>query len=358
MKSPICILLTSNLKHCTLISHYTGLLNAKNINYDIIYFDRYGIEEESQATNIYKYTEQLNSSNGKVSKTPTFLRFRKYAVNILKQNNYKFVITWNTFTIFLFYTYLKGKKIPYIHNIRDYFNEKNPFINLMQNKVSNDSLLNTISSQGFRRFLPDQKYMMVHSMNEEMDLEITKLQNSLNKPIKIGFVGNVRFVKEQERLIQLFKNDERFMLYFCGTNSEKLQDYIDENKVHNVELKGAFEPSETNTLINEMTLINNIFGNESDSVSTLTSIRLYYSTLLYRPILVNNNTHMADLVEKNGIGFSLDFHDINLKERVYEWVKNLDYDSYKENCDSFNKRVKEDNENFKKKFETILKDYL
>lgn len=354
MPSPICILLTSNLKHSTLISHYTSVLNSKKIDYDIIFFDRYGIEEESEGKNVYKYTEVIDSNKGKSSKLPTFLRFRKYAIDILKKNNYQIVITWNTFTVFLFYTYLKRNKIPYIHNIRDYFNENNILIKSFQNKVSKNSVLNTISSEGFLDFLPNQKYLMVHSLNKDVDLRPDYTNKVKTGPIKIGFVGNVRFLEEQKRLIQLFKNDDRFLLYFCGTNAEKLEPFIVKNRISNVELRGAFKPSETKNIINEMTLINNIFGNQSQSVKTLTSIRLYHSTFLYKPILVNEDTFMSDIVEKNGLGFSLDLKDSSVKDQVYQWYNSLNYQEYKEKCNIFNGNIEKDNLNFKREFELIL----
>ena len=45
MASKICIIGTSNIKHISLISLYTKYFDQHGMAYDIIYLDRYGIEE-------------------------------------------------------------------------------------------------------------------------------------------------------------------------------------------------------------------------------------------------------------------------------------------------------------------------
>src|SRR5699024_817402 len=128
MKSKVCIITSSNIKHSTQISHYANILSKLNINYDLIYFDRYDIDEKSSAQNKFKYTKKNDSYSNIIIKLFVFNQFRKFAVNILNKKNYDLVITWNTLTAIMFYTYFKKNKIRYIHNIRDYYNEKSHII--------------------------------------------------------------------------------------------------------------------------------------------------------------------------------------------------------------------------------------
>lgn len=45
----VCIVGIQNIKHMTTVSVYTELLKKHNIDYDIIYMDKYGIQEKSSA---------------------------------------------------------------------------------------------------------------------------------------------------------------------------------------------------------------------------------------------------------------------------------------------------------------------
>ena len=87
MKAKICIVGTSNLKHISLISLYTRYFDSEKIPYDIIYWDRYGIEESTTAQTVYKFYAKGKESN--LSRIQSFVKFRRYVKKIIKQNNYK-----------------------------------------------------------------------------------------------------------------------------------------------------------------------------------------------------------------------------------------------------------------------------
>jgi len=354
MKSKVCIITSSNIKHSTQISHYANILSKLNINYDLIYFDRYDIDEKSSAQNKFKYTKKMDSYSNLIRKLFVFIQFRKFAVNILNKKNYDLVITWNTLTAIMFYTYFKKNKIRYIHNIRDYYNEKSHIIYYLQKKIAENSVFSTISSEGFREFLPDYNYLMLHSVSSNLFIDTFSPKTWNKEIIKIGFIGNVRFFDEQIKFIDKFRNDSRFALYYYGTNSEKLKHFVEQEKINNVHLMGSFNPEETVSLIDEMDLINNIFGNNSISVKSLTSIRLYYSTYMYRPILVNTDTHLEKIVKKFNIGLSIDLNNENIKEDIWQWYKNLDQQSYVKNCKKFNSQISKENSIFESRFKDNL----
>ena len=48
----------------------------------------------------------------------------------------------------------------------------------------------TISSDGFRSFLPKGEYIKVNSVNEDLLENLKGRPQNSGKPIKIGFVGN------------------------------------------------------------------------------------------------------------------------------------------------------------------------
>ncbi|MFV8785213.1 hypothetical protein [Aerococcus urinaeequi] len=354
MSSKICIVSTANIKHMTLISIYTTLLEKKGIEYDLIYLDRYGIDEETTATNIYKYTTVSDKNTHKFFKLRRFLNFRKYATKILRNNNYDLIIVWNTLTSLLLYNFLLKNKKKYILNIRDYYHEKNPLIYRLHKKLIENSLITTISSQGFRSFLPDHDYIFVNSLNEKIIDINSKTINEFNGIVNIGFLGNIRFYDQQIKLIEGLKNDSRFNLIYSGTNSEPLKQYVVNNSIDNCFFTGEFSPSETIEILSNFDIINNVFGNKSIAVQTLTSIRLYYSTIYKIPMLVSDKTHMSNIIDSFGLGFSIDLDSNNLADTIYNYFTKLEIEEYRNNTSLFNKKVQRENQDFKNKFNNIV----
>ena len=92
----VYIVANSNLKHVSLISLYTNILDKHKITYDIIYIERYGIKEKSNARKLYPF--YLQFSGGKINKIKGFLKFRRFAKKIIKENKYDFIIIIATTT--------------------------------------------------------------------------------------------------------------------------------------------------------------------------------------------------------------------------------------------------------------------
>ncbi|MGF2021808.1 capsular biosynthesis protein, partial [Staphylococcus aureus] len=87
-----------------------------------------------------------------------------YAMKILKENHYDFVIVWGSYTGHLFKSFLeKHYKNKFILNIRDYFFENNKLIKYRMKKIVDASRLTTLSSEGFLKFLPkSEKYRIIY----------------------------------------------------------------------------------------------------------------------------------------------------------------------------------------------------
>ena len=74
--SKICIIGASNIKHISLISLYTNYFDQRQVPYDIIYMDRYGIEETTSAQNQSCY--KSGPLSGKLGKIRAFIGFRRF----------------------------------------------------------------------------------------------------------------------------------------------------------------------------------------------------------------------------------------------------------------------------------------
>lgn len=352
--SRICIIGASNIKHISLISLYTKYFDERAIPYDIIYMDRYGIEEKTNAQNQFCF--KSGAISGKKEKIIAFIRFRRFAKRIIKKNKYDLLITWQTTSAYLFADFLLGKyKKRYIVNVRDYVAENNKIIRPILVKLINNASMVAISSDGFRDFLPLGNYTLVNSINDDiLDGYSPTEKKERISPFKIGFAGNCRYFRESYKLINALKNDKRFEIWYCGTNSDVLADYAKENKITNVRTIPAFSPSETLSIFSGFDIVNSAFGNDAWDNRTLMPIRLYTAISMHLPMLVSKETQLAKEVDRGSIGFVIDNYD-GLADKLYAYLNGLDEKKLSNNCDAYILKAREENQIFYKQLENCIK---
>lgn len=344
MVNKICIIGTSNLKHISLISLYTRFFDRQGIQYDIIYLDRYCIDEKTNACKVYKYHEK--NPKKRLDKLRMFWRFRKFVKDVLKNNDYAYVITWQTTGAYLFADMLlRCYKKRFVINVRDYVIENNIVFRTILKKLVKNSYFTTISSDGFRSFLPKAEYIKVNSVNEELLEKISARPIVKNVPIKIGFAGNCRYFSESYKLIDALANDNRFELWYCGTNSDVLEDYASKRMINNVRTMPTFDPKDTIDIMSDFNIVNSAFGNDAMDNSTLMPIRLYTAIAIHRPILVNSNTQLAKEVTKGHIGYLIEDY-ATLADDLYSYYLALETESFSSACEEYLRTARKENELF------------
>ena len=188
-----------------------------------------------------------------------------------------------------------------------------------------------------------------------MDEFIKKYENQKDdlSRIRISFIGNVRYYEENIKLINIFSNDERFLLQYFGAGSDKLKEYCEKKGIKNVKFHGKFAASETINFYNNTDIINNVYGNQLIGLTTALSNKLYYSVCFKLPILVSSNTYMEKLSTQYNFGFifqeNKDFPD-KLYQMYLEYINKNDNGQY----EMLWKQIQEDEEKTKK----ILLEFL
>lgn len=348
----ICILSAVNIKHMSFISIYTDEFMKRGIEFDLIYMDKYNEVEVYPAKNIYRYVNVINSKLPKYIRGLQYFKFFRYAKRILERNCYDFIIVWNDVAIFLFGSYLSKKwKGKYCLNIRDYCHQKfKPIYNIFDAAIKG-SAFTTISSPGFEAFLPKHDYIYLNSLNMSI-LSQCKERKRLRcdgEPIRITFVGYVRFYEINKRLLDIFKNDQRFELHYYGMHSDILKVYAKENGINNAVFGGSFPVQDTAKFIDKIDIINNLYGHGNMSVDYALSIKLYYGIYCKLPILVEPETYMEKITSEYGMGFVVDELRDDLNDRIYKWYKSIDFNSMSKKCESALVEINHQNNMFMKK---------
>lgn len=336
MGKKICILGAANLKHMTLSSLYTDIFDANNQKYDLIYLDKYHIEEKSNAKNAYRFELNIKPEWPFFIKLLHYWKFRSFAINILDREKYDFIVVWNEFTAFMFSDYLV-KKYPnkYSINIRDY-NYNNVFF--VQNRLKHvveKSAFSTISSDRFRTFLPKYDYLMVHSYNHKV---LTGLKQNgakaSGRAIRILFIGRLSYPDTMQLVIDALGGDSRYELYLIGTGCGSFNEYVRLKGFHNIYLHDSFEPSETANYLDKADVIYSLNKEGEIFSDVLLPIKLYYAIHLHVPILAFKTSYTYEYASNHDFAIGVSSDDIpELGDKIYREYQSIDFNKLSSGCD-------------------------
>lgn len=340
-KKRACIVSITEITRMSLISIYTDYFRDKNISYDIICVKKTNDNEYEGAAEIYEFLSPKLNSKNKIGKVMHILRMRKFVKQITSKNNYDILIVWNQLTALFFRkTLLKKYRNKYIINVRDYHYDNFPIIRFFQRKLYKNSLLNTISSPGFIKYLPKEKFLLLHSMNFNLLKNITRKQKSNH--INILNIGQIGWPDKIIELIDKIKNDNRYSFYVIGEGSNVVQTYIEKNGINNVYVKGRFDISETAKYLRNADVIFNLYGYDNIHVKSAISIKFNYAVFLQLPILTYENTIVNKLGREIGISYEVNKKIPNdFAEQFYQWYLQIDDVIIEKQCSEFILQIRE-----------------
>jgi len=323
MSKNVCLVLPCNTYVAPFYYRYEDIMIKYGVDFDLIVWNRANIEENTLAT-VISFDVKDESNNNDKKKVIKFIKFALFVRKIVNINKYKKIIFLSSYAgnAILLSHYIKAKyKYKYWFDVRDYTYEWfTPYYWLLKQTINN-SFKTCLSSDGFKSFLPDHDYLTVHNIDKTNIDKAIALRENIEKSdtIRISFIGNVRYYDENIMLLNAFKNDKRFILQYYGAGSEQLSDYCNYNNIANVKFVGRFSPELTAKFYAETDIINNVYGNVGIEVRTALSNKLYFSASLRIPIIVSPGTYMADITNKYGFGFAVDFNSSCIADELYAW---------------------------------------
>lgn len=351
MNNKICLVLACNLYAAPFYYRYEKLLNSLLIDFDLIIWNRDLIEEKSSG-NVILFNLKDIANSGDKKKIIKYFRFASFVKKRLKLQNYQRVIFLSTASgvVAILSLFLKSNyKNRYWIDIRDYTYEEFKPYKLAFSIAINNSYASSISSVGFTKFLPKSNYIVTHNIDFDsikkcLDSKYEKIQGM---PIRISFIGNVRYFELNKKMLQIFKNDSRFILQYFGKKSEILEEYCRTNKIYNVEFYGRFDVEMTAKFYAKTHIINNVYGNDRLEVTTALSNKLYFAASLHMPILVSSNTYMEEVAKKYKFGYTMNLDDPTINDKLFKWYTGLAIETCK--YDEFMEQVIKEYQEFEEK---------
>lgn len=323
------LILPGNLYFCPYVEIYTRILKENGIEYDIVFWDREGIEE----TGGIAFTEQFNF-NSRATKLIPYLRYCFFVKKVVKERNYSRLIIFGPQLGILLYNFLsKYYKNKFILDYRDLsIEQKLPYI---YNKVLSISSLNVISSLGFKKYLPTNKdYILSHNFSIDLVKEFLQKQISItqNNCINVLTIGGIRDYESNISVVKSLANNSKFNLSFVGKSlvSNDIKSFAKHHEISNISFYGYYGKPEEGDFIKNCTIMNIFYPNIPSHTSALSN--RFYNSLIYRkPMIVRKNSIQGDFVENYRLGLSIESCE-NLAEDIELYLTNLNYDLFDQNC--------------------------
>ena len=352
----ILIMGFAKLKFMPYMNFYLDNISSGN-EVHIIYWNRDNKPEDLKPYEGYVLHEFNKFQADEVpiyTKVGSFLKYRQFALRILKEENFDFIIVLHTLPGLLILDKLKKFSDRYILDYRDSTYEKFGPFKEMVHRLAKWSKVTFVSSDAFRQYLPTgERLKIITSHNILLDsLKHQSDKEKYNIPsdkIRIAFWGFIRHLDVNIRLIDRLANDDRFELHYYGREQQtalRLKEYALEKRAENIYFHGEYMPEERYQFLRQTDIIHNLYW---DNNTLLAMGNKFYDGVIFRlPQVCMPGSFMGDICDRNGIGISLDPANNDFADRLACYYKSVDYQKFKDSCNSvLGKILREYNEGCK-----------
>lgn len=319
---------------------YFHLDKYKNDEIDLVTWNRDGSADvpfdEQQISFHYKFESRINRDK-KHTKLIKFYQFRRFVKKILDKNAYDRIVLLHTFpAVLLADVFIKNYKDRYVFDYKDITYEKYTFFKEIVSKLVKNSKYTLVSSKGFLKYLPESNKIYISHNIMQSDLQQKYSAKTISENKVISFWGMIRDYAVNESLLKQMKENESCTLQYYGTINEtamQLIEFVKQDKINNVEFKGTYNNGERAEFIKNVDFIHNLYSTTDYNMNLAMSNKFYDGIIFHVPQICAKGSLMGELVEKYGIGFSIDIDKESLKSRMEEFCATIDYDEFDRQCE-------------------------
>lgn len=316
------------------LQYYIKACKEKNVPFDLFLWNRDmngGLQKDK---NIFTMNCVCPFGGSKLKKIFPMLKYRKALLQTIKNNHYTHLVLVNTLAPEMISSYvLSHYKGKYILDIRDYTYERISIYKKIENTLIRNSNFTTISSRGFLKFIDSNPKIIVNHNISNIKYAVKEPTLRSRKPVRIGFVGSVRYPEENIKLIEALRGKD-FLLKYVGPEVAgcDLKGYCTKNNIINVIFQGKFKNHEKAAIYKEIDIINSIYGDFSLEVTTAIPNRYYDALLFKKPIIASKGTYLGELVRENGIGLVVDLNQDSVEDKLVDYIHQFDTSKFLINC--------------------------
>lgn len=343
--------------------HLDALSDVPDIHFELVYWDRDGkpdADVPEQIDKAYKFEAHLEEQLPFKKKFKYFVRYREFALKILRKNTYDRIIVLHTTPGLTLLDYLRRHyKGGYVLDFRDVSYEYVPVYRRLVGRLAEGSAITLVSSNAFRKFLPRlQNIYTVHNYLEDaMNHRMVRGASTRHRDvIQVSYWGLVRQVDVNKKVMDALGNDPRFELHYYGRmqqDGRDMQKYAEKKQYRNVWFHGQYMPDERYDFAQKTDLIHNLYdcGNTTGNAMG----NKYYDGIIFGiPQLCTDGSYMGKVVSKQGVGISLDLDDKDMADRIWDYYQSMDWGKFEVRCGKAVDRVLKEQTNTKEQLKKVF----
>lgn len=352
----IGIIYAGQIELSPFVKKYTAEMERENVSYEIVHWNRSGEKMPNDDKN-RTFSEQVDRYGNLFGKIMPFLRFRRFAKHIIKKRNYEKLIILTTQTAFMIPDVLFGKyKNKYFFDYRDtsyeYIKPYKKFVDAIIKK----SAFTAISSPGFKKYLTDEKELIVaHNFQYDYyDNRAAKCVKNNSGKITVGYIGYLREYEYLIKFIQKIGGDSRFEFHIHGSGDclLKLSEFA--KNYPNITVYGAYDEKDKMDIVDSFDMI--CYNYPKNFVNYPAVANKFYDGLIRKkPMFGNADTFSGELIMQNGLGISLPENEDEVTDKIYEYYRTFNEEEFENNCERVLKKVIDEDAYYNGKIKEFVK---
>lgn len=276
----------------------------------VITWDREGgYQTSDEPFEYHLYTLPATYGN-KVQKLKGLFGYRKYCHKVIKEINPDVVIAshWNNLLMLPSLDHKRQKLI--------YENLDAPtgpalgrkLLNIIERRYMRRAAL-TIHASRFYTSIYPTRYRQIVLENKPV-IETQPVCYSPATPLRIAYLGNIRYLDILKNLVDSVRGDQRFGLYFHGggPDLQRLKDYIGEE--HNIHCTGPYRYEDIEQHYKQTDIIWAAYPNKDFNVRYAISNKFHESIAYAIPSIYADKTMLGEYAEQQGIGYQVDPYSV------------------------------------------------
>lgn len=348
----IALILSSNLYAAPYVQYYTEILKELGVQYDIISWNRLGVDE----VGVLPFNLKSSESKGAFGKLRDYIRYQKFVKSKLLEGNYDKVVVFTIQMTMMLFPFLKARyRNNYVFDIRDYSVALKYFRFRLVAAVKNAALV-TISSNGFKQWLPKgREYVIRH--NTQISRPVDMLVNIEGQTKrKIVTIGSLRDYEANRAMIESLADDPMFELDFVGTGpaDHMLKKLVKNRGIKNVKFQGRYAKEDEPKFLKDAALISILIDDSINSMTCMAN-RFYLSLVHGIPMMVDSGTEQAAWVKKYDLGVVIE-KNIGIEKQITQYLRSFDREIFNTGRKACLEIVQKDLNEFQSKFEKFALD--
>lgn len=302
----IGLVVPANVKYAPYVQYYIGELQKSNVKYEVIAWDRLGLDEK------VAYSYKFKTSDGNRKRVLFgYFGFATFVKKIIKRRKYDKIIVFTVAAAFFIRGILNGKyKNNFIFDIRD----DSPIVRKLPSMV-NELCINAYkvvtSSENFKKWIPVDP-IIGHNADKAMIVEHYDdlCSNKISENYSIVFAGMLIEGEINLDLVRQFANNPNVKFGFVGKDNDAkymLAKVCEEEKINNIFYQGVYNKEDIVDIYRNNADYVNIIRRQSEVNRNAVPNKLYDAIISGKPVLVlRHNEAIVRYVEKYNLGVVID----------------------------------------------------